>query len=59
MDVCFEPFESGMKEILLVISIHVILDDLVHLEPNWRVLAALVLLVVLQLAAALILLGQF
>lgn len=58
MDVGLEPFESGMEKILLIVSIHVILDGFVHLEPSWTVLASFVLLVVLQLAATLILIGQ-
>lgn len=58
MQVGLEALESGMKEILLVIPIHVILYGLVHFEPYWRVLASLVLLVVLQLAAALVFFSQ-
>lgn len=55
--VCLEALEAGVEEVLSVVSIHVVFDGLAHLEPCWRVLASLVLLVV-QLTAALVLLSH-
>ena len=58
MQIGLEALESGMKEVLLVISIHVIFNGLVHFEFYWIILASFVLLIVLKLAAALVFFSQ-